>query len=68
LNWLLQRLSVTSNIVGARMEEQLRQNLEAVDGNLTPEQIGKLDAASDKAPAYPYYHQRLFAERSPPAV
>jgi aryl-alcohol dehydrogenase-like predicted oxidoreductase len=68
LNWLLQRPSVSSVIVGARNEEQLRQNLGAVGWNLSREQIVKLDAASDVAPVYPYWHQRQFAERNPAPV
>ena len=46
LNWLLQRPTVSTVIIGARNEEQLKQNLGAVGWNLTPEQIAKLDAAS----------------------
>ena len=46
LNWLLQRPSVANVIIGARNEEQLRQNLGAVGWNLTPEQVARLDAAS----------------------
>jgi len=68
LNWLLQRPSVSSVIIGARNEEQLRQNLEAVGWNLTPEQVKRLDDASAATPAYPYWHQRGFAERNPPPV
>jgi aryl-alcohol dehydrogenase-like predicted oxidoreductase len=68
LNWLLQRPSVANVIVGARNEEQLRQNLGAVGWNLTPAQVAKLDAASARTPAYPYWHQRGFAERNPPPV
>jgi aryl-alcohol dehydrogenase-like predicted oxidoreductase len=67
LNWLLQRPSVATVIIGARNEEQLRQNLGAVGWRLTPEQIATLDAASDVTPAYPYWHQRNF-ERNPPPV
>jgi aryl-alcohol dehydrogenase-like predicted oxidoreductase len=65
LNWLLQRPTVANVIVGARNEEQLRQNLGAVGWNLTPAQVAKLDAASATAPVYPYWHQRFFAERNP---
>jgi aryl-alcohol dehydrogenase-like predicted oxidoreductase len=65
LNWLLQRPSVANVIVGARNEEQLRQNLGAVGWNLTAKQIAKLDAASATTPAYPYWHQKGFAERNP---
>ena len=68
LNWLLQRPTVSNVIIGARNEEQLRQNLGAVGWNLTAEQVAKLDAASDVTPAYPYWHQRGFAERNPPPV
>ena len=68
LNWLLQRPSVSTVIVGARNEEQLRQNLAAEGWNLSAQQIAKLDAASDVTPVYPYWHQRQFAERNPVAV
>ena len=68
LNWLLQRPTVANVVVGARNEEQLRQNLGAVGWNLTPEQVARLDAASAKTLAYPYWHQRFFAERNPPPV
>lgn len=68
LNWLLQRPSVSTLIVGARNEEQLRQNLGAVGWNLTAEQVARLDAASAVPLAYPYWHQRGFAERNPPPV
>ncbi|MEJ1976389.1 MAG: aldo/keto reductase [Acetobacteraceae bacterium] len=68
LNWLLQRPTVSSVIIGARDETQLRQNLGAVGWALTPEQIAKLDAASDRTPVYPYWHQRGFPERNPPPV
>ncbi len=68
LNWLLQRPTVATVIVGARNEEQLRQNLGAVGWSLTPEQVATLDAASAVTPPYPYWHQRPFAYRNPPAV
>jgi aryl-alcohol dehydrogenase-like predicted oxidoreductase len=65
LNWLLQRPTVSSIIIGARNEEQLRDNLAAEGWNLTPEQVAKLDKASATTPVYPYWHQRLFPERNP---
>ncbi|HZF34440.1 MAG TPA: aldo/keto reductase [Candidatus Angelobacter sp.] len=68
LNWLLQRPTVANVIVGARNEEQLRQNLGAIGWNLTPEQVAKLDAASATTLTYPYWHQRGFTERNPPPV
>jgi len=69
LNWLLQRPTVSSVIVGARNEEQLRQNLGAVGWKLSAEQVAALDRASATQKAYPYWHQQsTFAERNPPAV
>jgi aryl-alcohol dehydrogenase-like predicted oxidoreductase len=65
LNWLLQRPSVATLVIGARNEEQLRQNLGAVGWNLTPEQVAKLDAASAVPMAYPYWHQKNFGQRNP---
>jgi aryl-alcohol dehydrogenase-like predicted oxidoreductase len=65
LNWLLQRPTVSTVVIGARNEEQLRQNLGAVGWNLTAEQVAKLDAASARPFAYPYWHQQGFAERNP---
>jgi aryl-alcohol dehydrogenase-like predicted oxidoreductase len=64
LNWLLQRPTVSSVIIGARNEEQLKQNLGAVGWNLTAAQVKRLDEASATTPAYPYWHQRGFGERN----
>ena len=60
LNWLLQRPTVSTVIIGARNESQLRQNLAAAGWNLTPAQVAKLDAASKTPAPYPYWHQRQF--------
>jgi aryl-alcohol dehydrogenase-like predicted oxidoreductase len=68
LNWLLQRPTVASVIIGARNEEQLKQNLDAAGWKLTPEQVNKLDEASAVTPIYPYWHQRQFSQRNPPPV
>ena len=65
LNWLLQRPTVCNVIVGARTETQLRANLGAIGWSLSPDQVARLDAASRRAPAYPYWHQRDFDERNP---
>jgi len=65
LNWLLQRPTVATIVIGARNDEQLRQNLGAVGWNLTADQVALLDQASAVTPAYPYWHQRGFAERNP---
>lgn len=57
INWLLQRPTVSSVIIGARTEEQLKQNLDAIGWNLSIEQIQKLDNASSAPPIYPYWQQ-----------
>ncbi len=68
LNWLLRRPTVSTLIIGARNEEQLKANLGAVGWKLSPEQIAKLDAASELPKAYPYWHQTQFGERNPRPV
>jgi aryl-alcohol dehydrogenase-like predicted oxidoreductase len=68
LNWLLRRPTVSSIILGARNEQQLRDNLGADGWSLTAEQVARLDKASATTPVYPYWHQRNFAERNPPPV
>jgi len=65
LNWLLRKPTVSSVIIGARNEEQLKQNLGAVGWSLTPDQVARLDAASEQVLPYPYWHQRQFQERNP---
>jgi len=66
LNWLLQRPTVSSVIIGARTEEQLSQNLGAAGWNLTVAQVAALDKASAQPEVYPYWHQRkFFAGRNP---
>ncbi|MBA4017121.1 MAG: aldo/keto reductase [Pirellula sp.] len=67
LNWLLQRPTVSTVIIGARNEEQLKQNLATVGWNLTKEQVAKLDTASATTKAYPYWHQAFF-DRNPSPV
>ncbi len=69
LNWLLQRPTVVNIVIGARNEEQLRDNLGAVGWNLSIEQVARLDAASLRPLSYPYWHQRsTFQERNPSPV
>jgi aryl-alcohol dehydrogenase-like predicted oxidoreductase len=65
LNWLLRRPSVSTIVMGARNEQQLRQNLGASGWTLSPEQVSRLDASSRTNAAYPYWHQHQFAERNP---
>ncbi len=71
INWLLQRPTVSSVIIGARNEEQLRDNLGAVGWNLSPEQVSRLDEVSEKTAAYPYWpyrRQEGFKQLNPPLV
>ena len=68
INWLLQRPSVANVIIGARNEEQLKQNLGAIGWSLTAEQMTQLDRASATPAPYPYWHQAGFGERNPAPV
>lgn len=68
LNWLLQRPTVCNIVVGARNEEQLRQNLGAIGWKLTAEQIKRLDDVSRRVPIYPYWHQMGFEQLVPQPV
>jgi aryl-alcohol dehydrogenase-like predicted oxidoreductase len=70
LNWLLQRPTVASVILGARNEAQLKENLDSAGWKLTPSQVARLDSASEQTLVYPYWHQRAAAgwgvDRNPP--
>lgn len=69
LNWLLRRPTVSSVIIGARDERQLRDNLGAVGWALDADQIARLDAASTREapyPYFPYFRQDGFARLNPP--
>src|ERR1700677_4350204 len=68
LNWLLRRPTVSSVIIGARNEEQVRQNLASEGWSLTADQVAALDKVSEVPPIYPYWHQRGFEERNPRPV
>jgi aryl-alcohol dehydrogenase-like predicted oxidoreductase len=71
LNWLLTRPTVATVIIGARNEQQLRENLGAVGWRLEPEQLARLDKSSEAVPPYPYflyYRLRGFKPLNPPLV
>ncbi|WP_455381594.1 aldo/keto reductase [Salinispira pacifica] len=68
LAWLLTRPSVSTVVLGARKEAQLVDNLGSVGWSLSPEQIERIDRASETPPIYPYWHQRGFSERNPSPV
>ena len=55
-------------IIGARNEEQLRENLGAVGWKLTAEQMARLDQASETPKPYPYWHQDGFERNPSPLV
>jgi aryl-alcohol dehydrogenase-like predicted oxidoreductase len=65
LNWLLRKPTIASVIIGARNEQQLRDNLASADFVLTPAQVAALDEASQTPVVYPYWHQRQFQNRNP---
>ncbi|HEY6329102.1 MAG TPA: aldo/keto reductase [Blastocatellia bacterium] len=65
LNWLLRKPTVSSVVIGARNETQLRDNLAAASFVLTPGQVARLDEASEVPVPYPYWHQRQFQNRNP---
>ena len=70
LNWILRRPTISNIVVGARNEEQLKQNLGAIGWSLTAEEVALLDAASDAPRIYPYWHQQGFPQlmKSLPAI
>ncbi len=65
LAWLLAKPTISTVIIGARDEKQLRANLASVEIKLTPDQINRLDTVSQPKLAYPYWHQVQFDERNP---
>jgi aryl-alcohol dehydrogenase-like predicted oxidoreductase len=71
INWLLRRPTVSTVIIGARTEEQLRDNLGAVGWELSTEHLAALDAASGRTAPYPYFpyrRQEGFARLNPPLL
>jgi len=62
LAWLLGRPAVTSLIIGARTDEQLRDNLGAADLTLTADEREALDKVSAPELVYPHWHQLATAK------
>ncbi|WP_066516231.1 aldo/keto reductase [Curtobacterium ammoniigenes] len=62
LAWTLAKPGVTSAIVGARTEDQLRDSLGSADVTLTEADIARLDAVSATPLQYPYWHQANTAD------
>jgi aryl-alcohol dehydrogenase-like predicted oxidoreductase len=66
LNWVASKPCVSTVLIGARNEQQLRDNLAAASWSLTAEEVARLDAASATPEPYPNWHHRRFgAERNP---
>ena len=65
INWVLQRPTVSTIIIGARNEKQLEENLGSTGWNLSIEQVRRLDMVSAKNPIYPYWHQQQNLELNP---
>jgi aryl-alcohol dehydrogenase-like predicted oxidoreductase len=57
LAWLLGRPGITTVIVGARTDEQLKDNLAAADLELTEEERARLEEVSRPNLIYPFWHQ-----------
>lgn len=69
LNWLLRKPGVTSVIFGARTIEQLQDNLNTADWQLTDDEMERLDRVSElPTPPYPYWHQRKYASERNPGI
>lgn len=60
INWILRKPWVSSVLLGARNETQLKANLKACEWALTQEEVALLDAASAPEIPYPYSIQRAF--------
>ena len=67
LNWVMNKPGVDTVILGARNEEQLRDNLAAAGWRLTREEMARLDEVSAMPEPYPYWHQHKFGRRAEPA-
>jgi aryl-alcohol dehydrogenase-like predicted oxidoreductase len=68
LAWLLAQKHVTTIIIGAKNEQQLRDNIDATALKLTPEDLGALERASALSPEYPgWMITRQAAGREPAA-
>ena len=61
LAWLLSRPAVTSVVIGANKEEQLRSNIHATEVKLTDDDLSRLNDVSKPPLLYPYWHQALTA-------
>ena len=68
LNWVRCKPGVDTVILGARNEEQLRDNLASATWELSAEEMARLDEASAVPAPYPYWHQQAWATARNPRV
>jgi aryl-alcohol dehydrogenase-like predicted oxidoreductase len=68
LNWLIRKPCVDTIIIGARNEQQLRDNLATASWSLNDAEVARLDEASAIPLPYPHWHQRKFAGDRNPAL
>lgn len=66
LNWVMNKPGIDTVVIGARNEEQLRDNLAAASWRLSHDEMARLDEVSALPEPYPYWHQHKFGvERNP---
>lgn len=65
LGWQLHKSYVTTVIVGAKNETQLKDNLGAIDVKLTPEDLSAIDAVSKPGELYPTWMRGMQSDRLP---
>lgn len=62
INWLLRKPAISCVIIGARNIQQLKENAEASDWNLSSEDVEYLDNISKPEIPYPFWHQ-LYSDK-----
>ncbi|MCF7740285.1 MAG: aldo/keto reductase [Candidatus Marinimicrobia bacterium] len=60
LSYLLHKQGVTSLVIGARNKTQLKENIEASDIKLSPDELQALDDISDPYKPYPHWYFDIF--------
>ncbi|MFJ4467910.1 aldo/keto reductase [Streptomyces sp. NPDC089424] len=65
LSWLLARPGITGAVFGARTEEQLHDDLAAVDLVLTADETARIGEATQPAAQYPFWHRANLATDRP---
>lgn len=68
LAWTRARPGIGTIVLGARNEEQLKDNLESWSLELTAEQTARIEAAGRPRPLYPFWHRAMWGfDRPTPA-